>query len=78
MSLEDFFNLISTISPFLIIKIFLLLFLFFYIGFAFVVFSQEKFMSRVVEVPISPILAFLTQIHLFSAIGLFILALIIL
>ena len=78
MSVEKFLDLILKISPFLILKIFFLLILFFYTCFAWVVLRQEKFMSQVVEVPISPILSLLAAIHFWAAVGLFILALFIL
>lgn len=78
MTIEEILSLITGISPFSIIKIFLILFLLFYICFAWVVLRQEKFMSQVVEAPISPILALLAKIHFWASVALFILALVVL
>ena len=78
MSVNEFLDLISKISPLFIIKLFLLVALFSYVLFAWVVLRQEKFMSQVVEVPISPVLTLLVAVHFWAAVGLFILALFIL
>jgi len=77
-TLEQLLNLITGISLLSVLKIILILFLLFYVVFAWVILRQEKFMSQVVEAPISPILALLAAIHFWASIGLFILALFVL
>lgn len=78
MNLNEILKLIAGISSFSILKIFLILSLLAYVVFAWVVLRQERFMSQVVEVSISPLLALLTRIHFWLSVGLFILALFVL
>lgn len=78
MSFEDFLNLISGVTPLLILKIFLVSLILFYVVFAWVVLRQERSMTQVIEVPISPLLTLLAMIHFWAAVGLFVLALFVL
>ena len=78
MDLDQILNFITNISLLSVLKIFLLIFLLFYICFAWVILRQEKFMSQVVEVPISSILTLLVNLHFLASIGIFILGLFIL
>ena len=78
MSFDEVLDFITNITPLSVLKIFLILFLLFYAVFAWVVLRQEKFMSRVVEVPISPFLTILAQLHFWASFALFTLALFVL
>jgi len=78
MNLEEIFNLLANISLLSVLKIFLILFLLFYIVLAWVVLRQEKFMNQVVEVPISPLLTLLANVHFWASLALFIFALFVL
>lgn len=78
MNLDEILSFIGGISAFSVLKFFLILFLLAYVVFAWVALRQEKFMSQVVEVPISPLLALLAQIHFWASVSLFILTLFVL
>ena len=78
MDLDQILNFITNISFLSVLKIFLLIFLLFYICFAWVILRQEKFMAQVIEVPISSILTVLVNIHFWASIGLFIFGLFVL
>lgn len=56
-------------SPLFIVKLFILLLEIIYIGFAFVLYRQEKLMSATIEVPRASFFAVLTLTHFFSSIA---------
>ena len=78
MTLDEILDFITNITPLSVLKTFLILSLFFYVVFAWVVLRQEKFMSRVVEVPISPFLTISAHFHFWVSLALFIAALFVL
>lgn len=78
MTLENLIAVIISLSPFLLIKICVLVLLFLYSAFAFILFRQTEGMAKVVEAEISPTIVFLAVFHLLGAVFLFILALFIL
>jgi len=69
---------ISTLSIWLIAKIFVLIAMAIYIVFAFVVVRQAKMMTDTLEIGFEAPIKFLALGHLFFAVGVFILALLIL
>ncbi|MBL7150821.1 hypothetical protein ISS86_02735 [Candidatus Microgenomates bacterium] len=78
MTLDEILDFITNITPLSVLKTFLILSLLFYVVFTWVVLRQEKFMSRVVEVPISPFLTILAHFHFWASLALFIAALFVL
>jgi len=75
MSPEQILLNIISISPFLWIKIFLLILLLFYILFAAIILRQINLMNEMVEAQISPILTTIAILHLGGALFTFLLAL---
>jgi hypothetical protein len=71
----DIFNIIIRISPWSIVKIFILILLALYIIFAAVLNRQVTLMNQVLEAKFSPIIKLLAIIHLFVTLGLFLIAL---
>ena len=74
MRVEEILLAIASLSPFIFVKIFILVLLLFYIIFAVIVFRQVELMNEMVEAQISPILRMLALFHLASAIFLFLLS----
>jgi len=71
-------GLIPSINSALVIKIFLILFLVFYVVFAFILFRQIQLMGRTLPTPTVPLLRFVATVHigvsvalLFAIIGTF-------
>ena len=73
--MNDFLN---AASIYLFIKIILLILIAFYILFAAVIVRQEELMSRVVEIPFSPLLRIVAIIHFVASLAIFVLALLLL
>ncbi len=67
--LNLFFN-----DGFILAKIFVLLLLALYVGFAFVLNQQQRLMTSTIEAPISSFFHLMSLIHLFAAISLFIIS----
>ncbi len=51
-------------SPLVLFKIFLVLFEVMYLGFAFVLYKQERLMFQTIEIPVSVFLHTLVKLHL--------------
>lgn len=78
MSFEQIINSMIAISPFFVLKIFILIGLVFYLIFALVVFRQVKLMLEVIGGTSPNGLSFIAVVHLLAVAVLFICALILL
>jgi len=78
MTPELILRFLSSISPWFIIKVFVVILLFFYILLAGIVVRQVDLMNQVLEAKFSPIVHFISLIHLGVVIFIFFLSLIIL
>ncbi len=78
MNPEKIFLSLIGLSPFIFIKLFVLILLALYIIFAAICFRQVDLMNRIVEVQISPMLRLIALIHLGAAITIFIASLVLL
>lgn len=78
MNISLLFKIFSSISPWLIVKIFALIWLGFYIIFAGIIVRQIELMNKILEAKFSPIIRLIALIHLGLTISLFLLALVIL
>lgn len=78
MNPEQILLSLVTISPWLIVKIFILVLLLLYLVFATIVWRQVSLMNQMVEAQISPLLATVALLHVAAAVFLFLFALIIL
>lgn len=65
----------STFFPWGFLKLGILVLLGIYIVFAAVIVRQEQLMSKIVEVPFSPVLRLVSIVHLIASIGVFFIAL---
>ncbi len=74
MNLTDLTHLFTNFFPFGFVKVMILIILLIYIVFASIIVRQEHLMSRVVEIPFSPVLRLISLIHFVAAIGIFVLA----
>lgn len=70
--MEEIFKSLFFISPFVIIKIAILILLLLYVAFAFIVERQTIIMSKVVEADVTENIKLASLLHLFSTIFLFI------
>jgi len=75
MNPEKITDLYNNFSPWLAAKVFILLFLIFYIFFALIVNRQASLMNHILEAKFSPIVKLLSIIHLLAIISIFIIAL---
>jgi len=75
MNPEQFLFFLTSLSPFIIIKVFVLTILALYIIFALICFRQVDLMNKVVEAQISPVLRLIALIHLGAAVFVFLLSL---
>ncbi|KKR33729.1 MAG: hypothetical protein UT63_C0012G0008 [Candidatus Gottesmanbacteria bacterium GW2011_GWC2_39_8] len=78
MNFEQLLASLINFSPFLLIKVLVLILTFFYILVAFVIFRQTSLMTKVVEAEVSSMIELITGVHFLSAIFVFILGLVIL
>ncbi len=67
MTLEQFIINIIQATPFVLLKLFAIVLLFFHLAFSFVLMRQIKIMSHVVEAQISPALYTISILHFFSS-----------
>jgi len=74
----DVLNVVLAFFPWGFTKLAILILVLIYIVFSAVIVRQEQLMSKVVEIPFSPILRVAALAHLFASIGAFGLALILL
>ena len=65
---------ILSITPLNIFKMFFFLIEFLYLGFAYILFKQQKLMSQTVIVPVSSLFRFLTFIHFMAILVVFLLS----
>ncbi len=78
MNAIEIFNIIAGFFPYGFIKITVLIITGMYLIFAAVILRQETLMSRVVEIPYSPLLRFIALLHMVGAISVFVLAFVLL
>lgn len=74
----DFLQSLLNLTPLLLVKLFILLFEVFYIGFAFLLLRQERLMSQTVEISISSFFKLLVNVNFIASIAIFILSLLLL
>jgi len=78
MTLTELTQLLLSFFPFGFIKIGVLLLILIYLVFAAIIVRQDDLMSRVVEIPFSPLLRLVAALHFFAVILLFLLAVLLL
>ncbi|OGG13877.1 hypothetical protein A2773_03790 [Candidatus Gottesmanbacteria bacterium RIFCSPHIGHO2_01_FULL_39_10] len=69
--MDNFLTGLINFSPFLLIKIPILVLLFLYIIYALIILRQTMIMSKIVEVDVTPTLQFITLIHFLASIAIF-------
>lgn len=75
MNSSELITFITNISPWLVVKIGILVFLIFYVFFAAILNRQVTLMNQVLEAKFSPVIKLLAVIHLFVTIFILIIAL---
>jgi len=78
MTFETILKFLFSISPWSIVKIFILILSFLYICFAGIIVRQVDLMNQVLEAKFSPVIRLISLIHLGATIFIFFLALIVL
>lgn len=76
MTIQGFYNTIIHLSPWLIVKIIILILFLFYIFFAAILNRQVTLMNHVLEAKFSPFIKLFAIIHLLFIIFIFVIALI--
>lgn len=69
--MDDIISNILSVSPFLLLKIPILILLALYIAFTFIVFRQTSIMAKIVEVDVSGTVQLFTLIHFLASVGMF-------
>lgn len=75
---NDFLNIFLDFFPWGFVKIAILILIGLYVIFAAVIVRQEQLMSKVVEIPTSPVLRLVAILHLLASVAVFFLALVLL
>lgn len=75
MNIEQIWTTINNISPWVVVKVFILIILILYLFFAIVLKRQVSLMNQVLEAKFSPFIKFLATIHLLIVVGVILIAL---
>lgn len=78
MTFNHLVDLIMKISPWSVVKIFILILLLLYVIFAAVLYRQVNLMNQILEAKFSPLLRLIALIHLLAIITILLIALVIL